>query len=166
MMGYESTTSPRFLETVNRWIAGTGEVLLLIRFHAVAGSKEFVFATSFEEFRKQISRLPVRTCVTVFRQQQLALRGVVDDELIRKAIAVIPDGSEFLIAGLDCIHCGPASWIPHWAGETTAELAEDLKDNRGQRVAVGLYPPWLIDNEDVSSAVIPESDGTVVTGVY
>jgi hypothetical protein len=35
-----------------------------------------------------------------------------------------------------------------------------------ETVAVGNYPPWLEDSDVVLSAVVPEENGAVVTGVY
>jgi hypothetical protein len=48
----------------------------------------------------------------------------------------------------------------HWsAGESHAELREELEDLRGSSVAGGLYPPWLEDTEDVISAYVPDGVG-------
>jgi hypothetical protein len=45
-------------------------------------------------------------------------------------------------------------------------LREELEGSRGVAVAVGLYPPWLEDTEDVISAVVPDEHGAVKSGVY
>src|SRR5579859_2640626 len=81
-MAYESTNSPGFLETIKTWIAENGEVLVLIRFSYAAGSKELEFFTSFTTFRQRLARFSPRTCVTVFRQRHLPLRGAIDDDFI------------------------------------------------------------------------------------
>ena len=52
------------------------------------------------------------------------------------------------------------------AGETHEELVEDLQDYRGRQVAIGLYPPWLYDTDDVIEAISPDNDGTVERGIY
>lgn len=106
-MGYESINSHVFLEPVERWIAESGEVLALIRLPDAAGNKEFPFFASVPAFREQLALLPPLTCITVFRQQQLPVRGIIDDDFIAAAMASVPDGQEFLIASLDRIPCGP-----------------------------------------------------------
>lgn len=164
-MAYESTDSPAFLESVKTWLAENGEVLVLVRFSHAAGNQVFEFFTSFPAFEERIAQLRPMTCITVFREKQLPLRGSIDETFVEAALALVPDGKEYLIAGLDRIHCGPASWIPEWAGETHTEMREHLEDNRGARVAFGIYPPWLED-DGVVSAVVPQDDGTVVCGVY
>ena len=78
-------------------------------------------------------------------------------------MALVPDGAEFLVVGLVTVRDGTMSWYPKSAGETHEELRESLRDQYGERVAVGPYPPWL---EDVTSAVIPNPDGSVTVGVY
>jgi hypothetical protein len=45
-------------------------------------------------------------------------------------------------------------------------LCEALEDSRGIPVAVGLYPPWLGDTDDVVSAIVPDENGIVRISVY
>lgn len=165
-MPYESTNNAVFQSTVASWIAEKHEVLAMIRFHAAAGSKSFEFFDSFEAFRTELGQLPPRACVTVFRERQLPVRGRVDADFINQALASIPDGTEYLLVGLELITVGKAWWFYDSAGETHAELSEELEGQFGQLVAVGPYPPWLEDNEDIVSAVVPDSDGSIHTGVY
>lgn len=165
-MPYVSVNNPVFQSTVARWISETHEVLAMIRFHAAAGSKSFEFFDSFELFRGRLGQLPARACVTVFREQQLPLRGRVDRDFIRKAIATIPSGTEYLLVGLELTTIGNASCYYDFAGETHDELREALEGELGSLLAVGPYPPWLEDNESVTSAVVPDPDGFVHTGIY
>jgi hypothetical protein len=147
-------------------MASTGEVLVLIRHHASAGSKEFEFFRSGEAFRDRLAGLPPRTCITVFRDMQLPRRGTVDPGFVAAAVAAIPDGTEWLAVSLQRSHHGALSWFHCSAGETHAELRAALEDCLGTSVAVGAYPPWLEDNEAVVSAVVPDPDGAVVSGIY
>jgi hypothetical protein len=41
------------------------------------------------------------------------------------------------------------------------KLRDDLENLRGSSAAIGLYPPWLEDTEDVISAYVPNEDGVV-----
>src|SRR5262249_42700447 len=123
-MGYTSATDAAFLDTVAGWIAGRGEVLGLIRYSHKAGAKDFEFFQSVDAFRARLRQLPPRDCVTVFARPQVPLRGRVDDEFIRRAAALVPDGTEFLIVGLERVQYGNLSWYPNSAGETHAELRE------------------------------------------
>jgi len=165
-MGYPSATDPRFLGRVSGWIGDRDEVLALIRYSHAAGAKDFEFFDSAGAFRARLGNLSPRDCVTVFGRPQLPLRGRADESFVRQALALVPDGAEFLVVGLEPVRYGCASWYPHSAGETHAELRESLQDLYGERVAFGPYPPWLEDGEDVTSAVIPNPDGSVTTGVY
>ena len=58
------------------------------------------------------------------------------------------------------------SWFHHDAGVSHAELRDDLEGCRGAPVAAGLYPPWLEDNSDVISAIVPSQHGEVKEGIY
>ena len=165
-MAYKSARNSKFLSTAARWIAATQDVLALIRFHAAAGSKSFEFFDSFDAFQGRLAKLPPRACVTIFRELQLPLRGRVDAAFIKQATTDIPCGTEYLVVNLDPTTIGTATWYDHCAGETHEELQEDLEDRAGCLVAVGPYPPWLEDDEDVASAIVPDHDGSIQTGDY
>jgi hypothetical protein len=167
-MPYSSTNELPFLSTVQSWIEASGEILAMIRFHASAGAKSFEFFRSLEAFQDRLQDVPPRTCVIAFREPQLPLRGRADNEFIRQALTLMPDGAEFLVVALEKTTIGTASWFHDAAGESHAELVGALRDAscHGKLVAVGLYPPWLKDNEAVISAVVPDGDGIVTTGVY
>jgi hypothetical protein len=165
-MSYPSTSDPKFISTLKTWFRDQPELLALIRYHAHAGSKDFEFFSAFEALVERFRALPPRTCVTVFRQPQLPLRGVVDDAFIARCMSALPDGSEYLIAELERRTAGAGSWWHSAASVSHDEFREDLDSSRGRLVAVGLYPPWLVDSEDVISAVVPDEHGVVQTGVY
>lgn len=165
-MAYESINNSIFQSTVARWISENHEVLAMIRFHAAGGAKSFEFFKSFDVFRSRLEELLPRTCVIVFRDQQLSLRGRVDDEFISRALTSISNQIEYLLVGLELTTIGKQSWYHESSGETHDELREALEDQLGCLVAVGPYPPFYEDNESVTSAVVPDPDGSVHTGVY
>lgn len=129
----------------------------------MAGAKDFLFFNNEEGLRKRLMNAPSGTSVIVFRQKQLPIRGAVDAELVEAALMTVPDGEEFLVVDLDVSVLGYFHWT---AGETRAELIKELTDRNGKRVAVGIYPPWLYDTEDVMEAIVPDADGEVRRGVY
>ena len=168
-MSYVSTNDSTFLSNVENWLQENGEVAVLIRYSAAGGSKSFEFYHSMQEFDEKLKLLAPKTCVIVFREKQLPLRGKVDVDFVSRALQTLPDfpyKDEYLIAGLELVHAGAASWYHFAAGTSLEEFKEDLSYCEGQMVAVGIYPDWLEDNDNVISAVIPEADGTVITGIY
>ena len=166
LMSYSSTTDQGFLSVLQEWLQSQREILILIRFSRAAGSKSFEFFSSRETLLERLQGLPPGTCITAFREPQLPFRGVVDDQFITTCLNNIPDGVEFLIKETGLRTAGCASWFHHTNGESHSELREGLKDSRGLHVAVGRYPPWLVDTDDVISAVVPDEYGIVVTGIY
>lgn len=165
-MSYASSTDKTFLATLTEWFQSHGELLLLIRYSHAAGSKSFEFFSSFETMTERLVHLPPSTCIIAFRQPQLPLRGLVDESFITRCLSSIPEGSEYLVADLTLRTVGRASWFHHGAGESHEELWAELENLHGHTVAAGLYPPWLEDTEDVISAVVPDENGVVTTGVY
>jgi hypothetical protein len=161
-----STTDRKFLKTLEDWLRGQSEIMILIRYSREAGNKSFEFFTSFAALRERLARLKAETSVTVFRKSQLPLRGRVDDEFIGKCLSLIPAGSEFLALETDP-RMATQQWLfHHEAGESLDELQQVLEGLRGKLVAVGEYPQWLNDSADVISAYVPHQDGTVKAGVY
>ena len=165
-MSLTSVTDKEFLKTLEHWLVGPSELLVQICYSRAAGSKGFEFFMSFAALSERLSQLPPETCVVVFRQPQLPLRGVVDDAFIRKCLSSIRDGSEFLVVETELRTAGRYSWFHDAAGETHDELRESLEHSRGTPVAVGEYPQWLEDSPDVISAYVPHGDGTVKRGAY
>ena len=165
-MSYESATSENFLSTVRGWFAVSPEILALFRFSHAAGNREFEFFTTFDAFKERLGGLPERTCITVFAEPQLPIRGVVDDELIERVLSSLTDGSEYLIVETIRRVYGKQSWFHHAGGDSHEALRQDLEQSRGVPIAVGLYPPWLIDSDTVVSAVVPDAEGNVICGVY
>jgi hypothetical protein len=165
-MSDASATDPKFLRTLESWLRCLREILVLIRHSAAAGSKDFEFFSSFAVLSSRIRQLPPRTSMIAFRQPQLPLRGQVDQGFIANCLSRVPDGSEFLV--LETAHRahGEKSGSRWVAGETHAELRQALEDSRGALVAVGPYPPWLEDTDDVVSAIVPDENGVVRIGVY
>jgi len=138
----------------------------MIRYPNAAGNKEFIFFTSFNEFERQVNKLKPRTCLIVFHDKQLPLRGIVNDVFINKALAMVPDGDEYLLIGLTLTVIGAASWYSYNTGESHEDLLEDMHDEYGHIMAFGPYPEWLYDSETVISALIPDPDGSVIPGAY
>jgi hypothetical protein len=165
-MGYPSTDDLVFRAKVARWIAARGEVLALIRYSHSAGAKDFEFFTCEHAFRARLAGLPPRSCVTIFGERQFPLRGRVDDAFIDRALTLVPDGVEFAVVALERVRGGPDAGLWQVVGERSLELAEALRAKGGELVAVGRYPPWLADGEEVVSAVVPNPDGSVAPGVY
>jgi hypothetical protein len=166
-MSCASATDSRFLGTLESWLSSLPEMLVLIRYSAAAGNKDFEFLSSFETLSNRIRQLPPSTSVSAFRQPQLPLRGLVDEGFIASCLSVIRDGSEFLVLEMTRRAYGEKSWV-HWeAGESHAELREALEHSRGTPVAVGPYPRfWLDDSDDIVSAIVPDANGLVRIGIY
>jgi hypothetical protein len=163
-----STFDSDFQATVSRWIKSDGEVLVVIRFVFGAGSKSFEFFDEMATFRARLVELRPSDFVIVLRGKHLPLRGRVDDDFISRVRTAVADGDDWLIVCLDKITMGKASWYHDYAGNTQAELEEELRDDYcfGKRVAVGLEPPYGMDSDSVVSAFVPNADGSVTVGAY
>jgi hypothetical protein len=161
-----SAIDPEFLGKLETWLGGLPEILVLIRYPYAAGNKDFEFFSSFDALSSRIRNLPARTSLIAFRRPQLEVRGVVDEKFIAACLNHIPDGSEFLVVETERRAHGKHSWF-HWlAGETHAELRDALAESVGVPVAVGPYPPFPEDSDDVISAIMPDQDGLVRIGTY
>jgi hypothetical protein len=165
-MTYKPIHDHEFLSTVADWILERGEVLAMIRYPWRGGATLFEFFDSLEAFRACIAGLGPSTVVIVFRERQLPLRGIIDAEFCAKAMAMIPEGSEYLMAALELTVIGRASWKDNRSGDNHQDLQSLLDDYSGGRVAFGPYPPWLVDSDTVASAIVPNADGTIVVGAY
>jgi hypothetical protein len=158
-----STNDVEFNKMAQNWLREQEEVLALFQYSRMAGAKDWFILKSYEELCARVEVSPPNTRVTVFRRPQLQLRGTVDDTLVEQAMAVIPDGAEYLWVSIGA-HTG--WWSEHGAGESHHELREHLLEQRGAFIAVGLYPPWLGEDEDVITGYRPDPLGNVNPGSY
>jgi len=161
-----STTDKKFLKTLEDWLRGQSEIMILIRYSREAGNKSFEFFTSFAALRDRLARLKAGTNVIAFRKRQLPLRGLVDDEFIEKCMRLIPVGSEFLVLETDPRMATQQWMYHHKAGESHDGLQQVLEGLRGRLVAVGEYPPWQKCSPEIISAYVPHEDGSVKVGAY
>lgn len=168
-MSYQSSANPDFLNTVQEWLAKSGEVLALIRFHTAAGDKSWEFFDNFSDFSSRLDTLPPQSCVIVFQHHPLQLRGIVDEAFITESLALFDSLNDCLLVCLDKVSIGKQSWH-HWMDiYSTAELEEELRNPVycfGKRVALGPEPRWIDTSEGLVDAVTPFPDGSVVIGVY
>jgi hypothetical protein len=165
-----STSDPLFLEKVERWFSEREEILALFQYSRAGGSKDWFLLRSIKELTHRLRELRPQSRVTLFRERQLPLRGVVDDALIGEALGLMPDGSEYLLLNLERKRYDSKGvgfeWSDFDADTSHEELSQELNTRRGECVAIGPYPPWLDDNEDVLVAIKPDNHGMLTLGVY
>jgi hypothetical protein len=165
-MCLKSVAEKEFLQTLERWIDSQREVLVLIRYSRAAGDRSFEFYTSFASLQDRLRRLQAETCVTVFRNPQLQLRGIVDDEFIGQCLSTMVEGSEFAVVETVLTRTGQHAFFNYAAGESRDELRKDLEEMKGKSVAVGPYPPWQEESTEVISGYVPNENGEVRRGIY
>ena len=166
-MKRRSTNDRAFIDTVSKWIADDGEAFVVIRYPNAGGNRDYEHCVDADVFLKRISNLSPATSVVVCRGDHLPLRGIVDDAFV--ALATIPDGDEWLIVGQLPVNYGVAWWFPTANGDTHAELETDLRDDTffGQSVNAGVAPPWWEgDCDTITSAYVPNPDGSVTPAAY
>ena len=76
--------------------------------------------------------------ITIFRKIQYPIRGTANNELLYKAIANIPDDSEFSIISLDVYY--PSHCLYLGSGDNHDDLISEFKTLDGKRIAAGIDP--------------------------
>lgn len=166
-MDNTTTASPDFNNEVASILESVGEIAALFRFHAAAGNRSYEFFETVDSFLARVNELPPKTSVLVFRTPQFPIRGTVNDELIQRAKAAIPDGTDWAVVRTSQITMGSQSWYHDFEDCSHKELEIELRDDFcwGHPVAIGVEPDWH-DSTVVVSAVKPFDDGRVEAGIY
>ncbi len=120
-MPYSSSTDPAFLATLERWLGENAEILVVFRPPNTAGGKEFEFFTSFSTLAMCLADLSGRTWIDAWRQPQLPMRGIVDDQFISSCLARIPGGTEYLVVETEPRTYDYGSWIGRWAASSSGD---------------------------------------------
>lgn len=148
-----------FKSRVADWIAAGGEVFVVLRYLRSAGSKDYAFCHSKDDFMRVIGSVPDGTDIIVFRNKQLPFRGLCSPMFVDQVLRAIPDGEEYMAVA----NLSPSSSDLRCHGRmggTHRDLMEDLQDWMGQLVAVGPCPPFFEeDNETMISASKGGIDG-------
>lgn len=164
-MNERSVFNSSFLSLVEKWIAESGEIYIVIRYSHMAGSKDYLLMHSFLEFLNKLRTLPAQADVIVFRQKQLPIRGIANEDLLEAALDEIPDGIEWKMEEYNPQTQTINRWI--WGGAERKELIKTFNENKGLSLAVGKTPTWWEDdNEDMQSALVPMKDGALKRGIY
>lgn len=152
----ERDITPAFLQRVHGWIRESSEVLVVLRYLCRAGYRDFALIDSVEAFDRLIQVCPRGTDIIVFRDPQLPLRGVADDDLMAAAQGIAAAVHECLLVELGSQQTGD----PRLRGtsDSANHLMDDLRDLRGEPIAFGPCPAYW---EEDNSAMISASKGGI-----
>ncbi len=70
-----STTDKEILKSLEDWLRGQSEIMILVRYSRAAGSKSFEFFTSFAALRARLAQLKAETSVTAFPKASTPAAG-------------------------------------------------------------------------------------------
>jgi hypothetical protein len=143
--GGTSALDPRFLATVKRWIEQDGEVYVIYWYAKAAGSKDHYLFTSYERFLSNLTSthagLPF--AVDVYRHPQFPVRGWVDDDLIKRALAETEDQTYWALLIFED-EPGKGEAISTWGDRGHIALMKELQDYPGRYVVIGPDIHWSV----------------------
>ncbi|MBN2494414.1 MAG: hypothetical protein JXR96_07495 [Deltaproteobacteria bacterium] len=145
-MGPFDFSEPAVMQLMGAWLARSSELFAeLYRPHS-GGSGDFYAISSLSQARDLMARAPRGAVLFVLRDEQLQIRGVVDDDLISRALGHLGDAEPYLIVE-PCAYPDPLALLGD--GQSHAELIEELDELRGVEVWLG---PALAMPDDYSKA--------------
>jgi hypothetical protein len=144
----ERDITPAFVDLVTDWIGAGGEVLVVVRW--VAGWTDFALCRSRADFEQIVELIGDGSEVLVFRDQQLPVRGRVDEALIARALKMVPD-NVLHVAVTTARKAGSPFCAGVCENNTHADLEEALRDWWGVDVAFGYPNWWVADHEGMIS---------------
>jgi hypothetical protein len=134
-MGPLTYTEPIVAYILEEWFNQSSELFVEVHIPRSGGAGFFCALTSYLQYKDLIARVSPGSVLFVLRDQQLQVRGVVDDSLISQALEQISDGEDYIIIE-PCVYPNSASHLGD--GNTHAELKNELEGLRGVSVWVGL----------------------------
>jgi hypothetical protein len=152
LMGPISVYDESVVAKVKEWIAVSKELLIELYQPHSGGGGTWYLVTSFAKFHEMAAKVPSGAVLFILHQPQFLIRGVVDDDLIKRALDEIQDGEWYTIAELK-FYPAPLSYLGN--GNSRTELRADLGDCRGMVVCLGKEPDlpeqyWVKnDDEDI-----------------
>jgi len=155
----ERDVTPAFLDAVGRWIDLSAEVFVVLRYLRAAGAKDYAFVKTRAEFAVLVESVPDGTDIIAFRDRQLPFRGKVTAQFITQAKTHVTDGEEYMLVRR--VPKKPRDLrLFGEMGDTHATLVEDLNEEIGEEVALGVCPRFIeSDNDRMISASKGGIDG-------
>ena len=151
--------TPTFLATVGEWIDESTEVFVVLRYLRAAGMKDYAFVRERSEFMSLVDCVSDGTDIIAFRDPQLPIRGKCSAEFIKRVMEQIDDGTEYLFVRMHPEKEGDLRLFGEM-GDTHVTLSEDLEEELGEEVALGICPPFIeADNDRMISASKGGIDG-------
>jgi hypothetical protein len=74
---------------------------MLFRYSRAAGSRQYLLFRSADAFQRALQPLPPSPSVILLPKAEFPLRGTAGKTLLERALALLPEGSEFLILRLE-----------------------------------------------------------------
>ncbi len=142
---YPLLLSSHNLALLNDWLAEVNELLVEIDLPHSGGTHTSYFIKSLRELRQILAELTWPEIeLTVYRERQYPIRGVVDEPFITRALETIGDGQRYAIVKLET-YPTPCEWLDN--GETHEQLREQLRCLTGESVGIGTEPLETIDRK-------------------
>jgi hypothetical protein len=127
------------LALLSDWLAQTGELYVDVDLPHSGGGSFSYFVQSMPSFRNLIAQQDWPEIeITVFRNKQFPLRGIVDDSFINQALQHIPDRQSYTILCLKDNYSHAYGY--HDSGNRHESMKIQLEEVRGQDVVVGQDP--------------------------
>jgi hypothetical protein len=141
-MGPFVYSDPLVKETLTKWFAHSGEIVVELYLPHSGGGGVFFALTDYAQFEDLIATAKPNAICFVLRDRQLPIRGKVTDNLISLAIQQIADGRNYLV--LKPSHY-PAQLDVVAEGKSHGQLRTDLEILRGEELWIG--PDFEMPNE-------------------
>jgi hypothetical protein len=138
-VAYEALLQNEDCNGLARWLDVSGELLIQLEFPGMHGTGDWWLVSALSQLTDLLASVAwPQLELSVYRQPQLPLRGLVTADLTRDALRLVPDGTWYAIREL--AGTGPAFCRFLSDGNSHTDLDRDLTRLVGQGVAIGLHP--------------------------
>src|SRR5260221_816172 len=139
-MGYEHLFEKRDVALLHDWLRETGELYMdLDRPHMGALNNSVYFIDQLADLKRTVGQATFpEIVISIFREKQYPIRGVVDARLLATALDRIPDHQWFSIVSLGDGPLAPCEVAGY--GDCHDELRKELTRLRGKNIRLGQNP--------------------------
>ena len=128
---------PNIQQTLQTWLAETGELFVELYYPRSGGGGTFYLLTTANHLDQLVQHARDGALFFFLQQQQFPLRGSVNTAFIEQVETAIAEGEWYLITDLATY---PQALAFHGDGNTHEQLMRDLHELRGETIGVGRDP--------------------------
>ncbi len=155
-MALISTDDPAFQQTIEKWLQESSDLFVKVYYPHTAGEQYLYLLRTVQDFEQLVSKARSNAIIFVLRNMQFPIRGIVDDNLIARALELVAPTEAYDIVS-PVFFPEKVEYLEESGSTTRAQYLQDLENLRGKVIFTGkaaVMPEWYWEPNPAENSLI------------